>query len=81
MSTKVSKHFPRDCADALRESMGYATLGPRIAAINRVTDHMAARGLVRPRTDTSRAAEWQAQRDAAAVVQVAKGRSAPKTKR
>ena len=70
----ISKNFPRDCADALRESMGYATLGPRIAAINRVTDHMAARGLVRPRTDPSRAAEWQAQRDAAQAVATSKGK-------
>lgn len=72
---KASKHFPARYASALREAMGYGWIGPRIAAINRITDEMAAKGLVRPRTDTSRASEWQAERDAAKVVAAARGKT------
>lgn len=71
---KPSRHFPHLYANLLQEAMTYGWIGARIAAINRITDQMAARGLVRPRGDVSRAAEWQAQRDAARVVAVARGK-------
>lgn len=71
---KASRHFPKIYAAALVEAMNYGWIGPRIAAINRITDQMAAKGLVRPRGDVSRAAEWQAQREAAQAVATAKGK-------
>lgn len=78
----VSKHFPSIYAAALVEAMGYGWIGPRIAAINRITDEMAAAGLVRARDDVSRLGEWHAQRQAAEVVAAASQSAATKnTKR
>jgi hypothetical protein len=62
MSAKVSNHFPAAWRDELLHAMSYGWIGARIAGVNRVTDAMAAVGVVRPRTDTSRAAEWDAGR-------------------
>lgn len=74
---QVSKHFPPQWRDELLHAAGYGWIGARIAGINRVTDAMAAAGLVRARTDTSRSGEWEAGRQAQAVVGKAR-KGAPK---
>ena len=61
---EVSRHFPAAWRDELINAMSYGWIGPRIAAINRITDAMAVAGLVRAREDTSRASEWQAELEA-----------------
>jgi len=81
MDKRLSNHFPPQWRDELLRAASYGWIGARIAGVNRVTDAMAAVGVVRPRTDTSRAAEWSAGRQAQEVVAAVAKAASRKTKR
>ena len=73
----ISRLFPARWHNRLIDATFIGSPNHVTAEINRITDEMAAAGLVRPRTDTSRLAEWQAQRDAARAVSAAKAKRGP----
>lgn len=70
----LSRHLPEpDALDLAATARLDCTPEARLAAIDAITDDLARRGLVRPRSCDARAAEWQASRDARAALVVAMG--------
>lgn len=69
----LSRHLPEPDALCLAGASTDTDEAYRLRRIDAITDDLARRGLVRPRSCDARAAEWQASRDARAALVVAMG--------